>query len=289
MTRTRPRRAASKKEAGKNDGRATTDVRAMAREIPIDSIDWSATVRGIDSEHAERLEGAVALPPVAVWEFEKGKFRGIDGFHRWQVARSRGRRKIEALVHDYSSSSEGQRQFEFDSVRMNIEHGLPLTREQRDRAIIRLWTRWGRNGTRQSGVTLDELAKIFNLTKQRIHQVVASTPPSESGSVAADAGGVGAPHDRASAVEGGASGGVEEDRVRAAGFSPLGRFTAATRRLSSVLSDVQFVRQLLQYHHLEVREQLAQLRGLLDALLTSAGEQPVEAAPIDRKKPKAAV
>jgi hypothetical protein len=265
---------ATKKHFAKIGKSAGAPVGAESREISIDSIDWSEAVRGIDPEHARRLASAATLPPVVVWEFEKGKFRGIDGFHRWQVAKARGSRTLGVVIRRYAAGPEGQKRFEFDCVQMNIKHGLPLTRDQRDRAITRLWNRWGRSSKRLDGMTLDEIAHTFNLTKQRIHQVIVSNATSQPATGNAEL--AAAPVTLEESPRPGAGPQVMKgSRGRATGFSTLGRFTAATKRLSTVLSDVQFVRQLIQSHQVEVRELLLDLRALLDTFLVPDSERGV--------------
>jgi len=136
---------------------------------------------------------------------------------------------------------------------------LPLSREERDRAILRIWQRWG--GARVEGETLDHLGQIFNLTKQRIHQIVRSgdrndaTPGGPSASAAA-------------AGHGDNGGGQSPKRFRASGrFSSFGRFSAATRRLSRLLADTDVLGELLTQRRSDVVAELVQLRRRLDILI----------------------
>jgi hypothetical protein len=241
------------------------------RELPIDTIDWSLTLRGIQRGHIGRLAGVATLPSVVVWECEKGKFRGVDGFHRWHLAKLRRQRTIQAVIRHYATGQSGERQFEFDCIRMNIQHGLPLTREERDRAILRLWDRWGRNESRPHGVSLEEIGGTFNLTRQRIQQIVFSTSPSEA-----------AVDPRLADAQSGRAHGdqttdaslldtcrevVQQRHARSSGYSSLARFSAAAKRLSTVLGDAVLVRDLFDEHEDEVRERLRELRHLLDGFL----------------------
>src|SRR5438093_12602261 len=70
------------------------------RDLLLDAIDWSITVRQVHKEHIGRLAGAATLPSVVV-EYEKGRYRGVDGFHRWQLAKLRGQQTIQAVVRHY--------------------------------------------------------------------------------------------------------------------------------------------------------------------------------------------
>lgn len=229
------------------------------RHIATAAVDWSLALRSINLEHIERLSGAERLPPIKVWEFAPGRFRGIDGFHRWSVAKERGNAHVAVIVRHYPPGKAGEKAFDFECIQSNLEHGLPLSREERDRAIVRIWQRWG--GSRAEGETLDRLGRIFNLTKQRIHQIVRSGDHPDASGVGASANGL---------VAGQVDNGTDQSpkRFRASGrFSSFGRFSAATRRLSRLLSDTDVLGELLRQRRSEVVEELIQLRRRLDALI----------------------
>jgi hypothetical protein len=229
------------------------------RHIATATIDWSLALRSINVEHIERLSGVERLPPIKVWEFAPGHFRGIDGFHRWGLAKQRGDKRVEVIVRHFPAGKQGEKAFDFECVQSNMEHGLPLSREERDRAILRIWQRWG--GARVEGETLDRLGQIFNLTKQRIHQIVRS-----GGSAEASVGGTSATG--VTPGYGGNGSGQSPKRFRASGrFSSFGRFSAATRRLSRLLADTDVLGELLSQRRSEVVEELLQLRRRLDALI----------------------
>jgi len=233
-------------------------VTSAKRHIATGAIDWSLALRSINVEHLERLSGAERLPPIKVWEFAPGHFRGIDGFHRWGVAKERGDKHVEVIVRHFPPGKQGEKAFDFECVQSNIEHGLPLSREERDRAILRIWQRWG--GARVEGETLDGLGQIFNLTKQRIHQIV------RSGGREASLGGTSATGVAPGSGDNG--GGHSPKRFRASGrFSSFGRFSAATRRLTRLLADTDVLGELLRQRRSEVVEELLQLRRRLDALI----------------------
>jgi len=239
------------------------------RQIPLASIDWSSAVRRPNREHIERLGGAVNLPAVVVWEYERDKFRGVDGYHRWLLAKLRGHSSTKAMVRHYPSGDLGERQFDLDAVRMNIEHGLPLTREERDRAIIRLWTRWGRISARPDGVTLEELGQAFGLTKGRIHQIIYACRAQPTPGTTAERRVTREPANVPVTRDGRATAEPEGHRCRAqvtSGFSPFGRFSAAAKRLTTVLGDRRFLAQLLDERP-DVRQTLCQLRDLLEGII----------------------
>jgi hypothetical protein len=255
------RRAVTKKVLSTRTRKRPVVQRANSakRHIATEAIDWSLALRSINLEHVERLSGAERLPPIKVWEFAPGRFRGIDGFHRWEVAKERGDTQVEVIVRHFPRGKQGEKAFDFECVQSNIEHGLPLSREERDRAIVRIWQRWG--GARVQGETLDQLGHIFNLTKQRIHQIVRSGGLSEPSLGGTSAAGV--------ATGPGENGnGQSPKRFRASGrFSSFGRFSAATRRLSRLLADTDVLGELLTQRRSEVVQELLQLRRRLDALI----------------------
>lgn len=255
------RRAVTKRVRSTRSSKRPVVRRAASakRHIATEAIDWSLALRSINFEHLERLSGAERLPPIKVWEFAPGHFRGIDGFHRWGVAKERGDKRVEVIVRQFPPGRLGEKAFDFECVQSNIEHGLPLSREERDRAILRIWQRWG--GARVEGETLDHLGQIFNLTKQRIHQIVRSGGPSEASMVGVPPTGFpGGPGENGH--------GQSPKRFRASGrFSSFGRFSAATRRLSRLLADTDVLGELLSQRRSEVVEELLQLRRRLDTLI----------------------
>lgn len=231
--------------------------------MPIDAIDWSRAIRSINVDHVQRLAGAAQLPAIKAWEIRPGACLGIDGYHRWRLAKERGDRVVEVIVRRFPKGREGEKAFDLECVRSNLQHGLPLTREERDAAIIQIWKRWGAQGALSRGETLESLGKLFNLTKQRIHQIVSLAEPEADAPI----GGrfPGRPEDFGAP-------GVHRDRRRVVpgGFSTFGRFSAATRRLSRVLGDPDLIRDLLRQREAEVREELRQLRSLIDVVVGPA-------------------
>lgn len=162
------------------------------------------------------------------------------------VAKAQGDKRVQAEVRHYPQGELGEKRFDFESIELNIQHGLPLTRYERDRALLRLWRRWGRREDRPDGVTLEEIGRVFNLTKQRVGQIVQSNK--------SDAG-------RAVLSEG-----LEGDASKnATGFRT--RLNAAAKRLTTVLRDTNVMRQLISDQRPETRKTLQELRDLLDVVL----------------------
>jgi hypothetical protein len=124
-----------------------------------------------------------------------------------------------------------------------MRHGLPLTRDERDRAITQLWNRWRRTPERPDGLTLAQLAELFGLTKPRIHQILSRSLNDR---------GEGSSVKRMSSPKPG-------------GVSGYGRFTAATKRLTTLLQD-EIVLEALRARPDDVAHLLATLRGLIERI-----------------------
>ena len=194
--------------------------------------------------------------------------------HRWRLAKHRGERLVEATVHRFPAGPVGEQAFEFEAVRSNLQHGLPLSREERNRAIARLWSRWGRSEGRPDGHTLDEIGQLFNLTKQRVHQILlAQQSPDAGASAAAQYGGrePASKLDMVRPVPRHPRDVVSSTGTGRAGmpgrFSTLGRFSAASRRMRNLLRDDRFMAALWKQHRIEALTQLRELHGLIDGAL----------------------
>ena len=104
--------------------------------LPIVALEFGEVARsgGLDESHVELLmESANSWPPIVVWGED---LLVIDGFHRVEAARRLGRRSITA-IRFLGSPDEAF----MESVRRNVNHGLPLTVGDRRRAARRVLTR----------------------------------------------------------------------------------------------------------------------------------------------------
>jgi ParB-like chromosome segregation protein Spo0J len=99
---------------------------SMAARVPIETLVTSGSPRleGEDAEHIRTLaDSGVALPPIVV-HLPSRKI--IDGMHRLQAAILRGEKEIEARFF------RGNEEDAFLlSVTANIQHGLPLSQDDR--------------------------------------------------------------------------------------------------------------------------------------------------------------
>lgn len=85
----------------------------------------------IDHEHVRALaESEVTFPPILV---HRPTMRVVDGMHRLRATALRGQRTIAVQWFD------GDEQAAFlQAVESNMRHGLPLSREERKRATLRI-------------------------------------------------------------------------------------------------------------------------------------------------------
>jgi ParB-like chromosome segregation protein Spo0J len=102
-------------------------------QLPIASLapGDSPRLSGELSEHVQLLaESSGPLPPILV---HRQRMRVIDGMHRLEAAILRGDDTIEAQFFDGNDADAF-----LTAVRLNVEHGLPLTRADREAAASRI-------------------------------------------------------------------------------------------------------------------------------------------------------
>ena len=101
--------------------------------IPVDDLvlsNW-LRVKGEDIKHVRALaEVEDELPPIVV---HRATMRVIDGMHRVRAAMLSGVADVEALLFDGSEDEAF-----LLAVRLNVAHGLPLTRADRVAAAVRI-------------------------------------------------------------------------------------------------------------------------------------------------------
>lgn len=101
--------------------------------VPIDSLRPAHSIRylGEDDEHVRLLaESDTPLPPILV---HRPTMRVIDGMHRLRAERLRGSGKIAVSCFD----GDEDEAFVL-AVRLNVEHGLPLSLADRSAAALRI-------------------------------------------------------------------------------------------------------------------------------------------------------
>lgn len=91
----------------------------------------SPRVNGQSAQHVQLLTEVVEeVPPILVY---RQSFRVIDGMHRVLAAQARGLTRIAARYFDGSEADAF-----LLAVEQNISHGLPLNREERTAAAVRV-------------------------------------------------------------------------------------------------------------------------------------------------------
>lgn len=107
--------------------RRRTEVVPISSLLPADS----PRLAGETAEHARALaESQVPLPPIVVHRATK---RVVDGTHRLLAAVLRGDEYIEARLVDGTDED-----IFVLAVKLNAEHGLPLSRQDRTAAAVRI-------------------------------------------------------------------------------------------------------------------------------------------------------
>ncbi len=109
------------------------DISPTAQLIPVKSLSAADSPRlaGEIEEHARNLaESGAALPPIVV---HRPTMRVVDGMHRLRAAELRGDDLIEVRF------VEGTAEDAFVlAVKLNAEHGMPLSRQDRAAAALRI-------------------------------------------------------------------------------------------------------------------------------------------------------
>ncbi|MET9632573.1 ParB N-terminal domain-containing protein [Lentzea sp. NPDC006480] len=103
--------------------------------VPVTSLgtDLSPRTAGESEEHVRLLaEAAERLPPIIV---HRGTMRVIDGMHRLRVATARGATHVQVRFYDGD-----ERDAFVLAVRLNTQHGLPLSLPDRLAAAARIMT-----------------------------------------------------------------------------------------------------------------------------------------------------
>lgn len=91
---------------------------------------------------------------------QKGTNLIVDGYHRVEACRRLGKEKIKAKNIDIQDKEIRARSFE-----INNGHGVPLSLDERNQLIKKLYT--------EDGKTQNQIAKITGLSQQRIDQILA--------------------------------------------------------------------------------------------------------------------
>jgi ParB-like chromosome segregation protein Spo0J len=155
-----------------DDGPSLPNQRSVSEEdqttwVPVHCLVPADSIRkkGEDADHIQLLARTEAvLPPILV---HKPTMRVIDGMHRLRAAISRG---DETIAVNYFDGSELEAFVH--AVRANVTHGLPLSRADREAAVVRLL----RSEVPWSDRAIADIAGLSAPTVGAIRQQVTGAP-----------------------------------------------------------------------------------------------------------------
>jgi ParB-like chromosome segregation protein Spo0J len=133
-------------------------------KVQVDDIraDWELQVRKeLDSDAVDRYQDLWdSMPALELYRVED-ELLLVDGFHRFEAATGLGLSEVEATITDGTHE-----QAEEAAILANTEHGLPLTKPERNEAIKRLCA---------LGWNYADIGARFGITKGRISQLLNPT------------------------------------------------------------------------------------------------------------------
>jgi len=113
----------------------------------------------------QAMDAGVKVPPITV---EKSTKRIVDGWHRTEASRRQGLKTIEAIAKSYASEAD----LFADAVRLNIDHGLPLTSYHVRAAIVKL---------EQYGFERVKIGEVVRMTVEQIEKIERGFASDEQG------------------------------------------------------------------------------------------------------------
>lgn len=131
--------------------------------LPISAVRVADSPRsaGVDMAHARSLAQTEAnLPPIVV---HRRTMRVIDGAHRLTAARLRGEREISAKLFDGDDNEAF-----LLAVRLNVSHGMPLSRADRRAAAVRIIRAQPRLSDRAIALTAGLAAKTIGSLRREV-------------------------------------------------------------------------------------------------------------------------
>jgi ParB-like chromosome segregation protein Spo0J len=93
---------------------------------------------------------------------QAGTLKLIDGFHRLQALKELGIKKVEVIEKSIPDNL-----LRAEALKLNLEHGIPLTKEERNEIIKKLYV--------EDNLTQTEIAKIVGLLQQQISNILESS------------------------------------------------------------------------------------------------------------------
>jgi DNA modification methylase len=140
-------------------------------KVPVEDLvtDLSFTLRqGLNQDallrYRELLREKGSCPALKV---QKGTMRVIDGWHRLAAAKAENIKELGCEILDVPDS-----ELRALAYSLNAKHGVPLSIEERNKAIVDLYTK--------DGKTQEQIAKIVGLSQRRVGQILEIEAPSNT-------------------------------------------------------------------------------------------------------------
>lgn len=123
-------------------------------EIKLDAELWprSREDREVVEHYADLF---VELPPIAV---QKGTGKLIDGWHRFYAASKLGLSEVQVEEVDVPDNLVFA-----EAVKRNLKHGLPLKREEREKAVAKL---------KRDGLSIEEIACALSISDRTVQRIL---------------------------------------------------------------------------------------------------------------------
>jgi len=118
------------------------------------------------ARYTEWFQEGRKSPALKVWQSEDGSYAIIDGFHRREAAIRAGIKKLGCEVLDVPKDDLLALAYRF-----NRDHGVPLSRAERDRIIVKLRV--------ETGKTQEEIGKAIGLSQNRISEILHNSGADE--------------------------------------------------------------------------------------------------------------
>jgi len=145
----------------------------VTKTIPISKLknDDEYVIRPLNEDAINRYVDLFKAGKQKSIKIQKGTNLIVDGYHRVEAAKRLGLEKIKANVIDIPDNEIRSQAF-----KANKNHGVPLTREERDELIVKLY--------HKDGKTPQQIADIIELTDRWIREILSQAevvPKSDNG------------------------------------------------------------------------------------------------------------
>jgi len=151
-------------------------MKVAISELKIDEAIYPRTLVSefVVTRMTDALAAGARFPEITI---EAGTLRLVDGRKRYEVYQRKGIKEVDAVVKSYASEEE----LFADAVRLNIEHGQPLTNYEVRNAVARF---------QRAGYPREAIGEIVRLPAARIDAIVKGFGQTEQGEPIALKGGL---------------------------------------------------------------------------------------------------